>query len=287
MPGLTPNRLVASQLSAQTFVVEHSSAAEFLQATYPTLARHETSANIILAHALKLVGAEAALTCCHFTDEADARRSLKSLRSKASARLSRRAHTGPFWLTVWSLSQSGSPTLDIVLSSVSNTLGDYPIFLWTPRCPSQISTSWLLPRIEYLASHLSTCAPVSRVFSIFGMTALVKAFAHEWTELVDVPLEPEPFYSAYYTYCTSSTFRASETRLPDGHEIRRAVDHDLEGVTRLCKEFADDSVRKLVFPPVGTCLTPITLGLLPAIARPRPDRSPGVDREGACLGVRG
>ncbi|KAI0033999.1 hypothetical protein K488DRAFT_84440 [Vararia minispora EC-137] len=235
MPGLTP-----TQPTPSTFVVHHSSAADFLSATFPTLARHEASANIILAHALKLVGAEAALTGCHFTDEADARRSLRSLRSAIKARPH---HPGPFWLTVWSAqSPTAAPSLELVLSSVSNTLGDYPIFLWTPRSPSQISTSWLLPRIEILTDQLYDCVPPSRVFSVFGMTALVKMFARVWTELVDVPVEPEPFYSAYYTYCNWHTFRDLQTRMPDGHDIRRAVDRDLEGVAQLCKEFADDSI---------------------------------------------
>src|SRR5712672_2122712 len=66
MPGLTPDRS-----SANILIVHHDSAAHFLSATFPTLRRYEESANIVFAHALKLLGSEAALTGCHFTNESD------------------------------------------------------------------------------------------------------------------------------------------------------------------------------------------------------------------------
>jgi hypothetical protein len=244
MPGLTPVRS-----SANTLVVHHGSAAHFLSATFPTLRRHEESANIVFAHALKLLGSEAALTGCHFTNESDVSTWWKKETPTSQSHVAvdpRVIDSEPFWLTVWS-SPSPSPfvppTLDIVLSCVRWTLGDYPIFLWTPKNPTSISTSWLAPRIELLAGHLLDIVPPRRVFSVFGMTPLVKSFTRYWSDLVKCPIEPEPFYAAYYSFCNLGTFKESKDPFPRGDNIRRANIEDLTAVARLCKEFADDSVR--------------------------------------------
>ncbi|KAI0275139.1 hypothetical protein BC834DRAFT_1037703 [Gloeopeniophorella convolvens] len=242
MPGLTP-----IHSSANTLIVHHDSAADFLSATFPTLRRHEESANIVFAHALKLLGSEAALTGCHFINESDVSswwsQETRSRRADLAGRARATDTTEPFWLTVWSSpSPFIPPTLDLVLSCVSWTLGDYPIFLWTPKSPASISSSWLLPRIELLAEHLLDLVPPQRVFSVFGMTVLAKSFTRYWSELVKNPIEPEPFYAASYTYCTMDTFIESEGPLPCGDSIRRANMADLAAVAQLCKEFADDSV---------------------------------------------
>jgi hypothetical protein len=150
----------------------------------------------------------------------------------------------PFWLTIWSSpSPSVPPTLDIVLSCVSWTLGDYPIFLWTPKNASSVSSAWLVPRVELLAEHLLDIVPPCRVFSVFGKTQLVKTFTRYWSDLVKCPIEPEPFYAAYYSFCNPDTFKESHDPLSRGDSIRRANMEDLAAVAQLCKEFADDSVR--------------------------------------------
>ncbi|KAI9448849.1 hypothetical protein F5148DRAFT_1153315 [Russula earlei] len=269
MPGLTPDRS-----SANILIVHHRTAAHFLSATFPTLRRHEESANIVFAHALKLLGSEAALTGCHFTNESDvctwwkqetrlarpfsssssASSSSSSTNHVISTRSSLATATNfdgdnnnnknyePFWLTVWSSpSPFVPPTLDVVLSCVSWTLGDYPIFLWTPKSPTSLSPSWLAPRVEVLAERLLDIVPPQRVFSIFGMTPLVKSFTRYWSDLVKCPIELEPFYAAYYSFCNLETFKESGEPLPRGDSIRRAKAEDLAAVAQLCKEFADDT----------------------------------------------
>jgi len=255
MPGLTPVRS-----SANVLIVHHDSSAHFLSATFPTLRRHEASANIVFAHALKLLGSEAALTGCHFTNESDVSTWWKQEKQQPSpshvvtnppnangtvskATTITSGKNDPFWLTVWSSpSPFIPPTLDIVLSCLSWTLGDYPIFLWTPKNPTSISSSWLTPRVELLAEHLLEMVPPQRIFSIFGMTQLVKSFTRYWSDLVKCPIELEPFYAAYYSFCNQETFKESGALLPRGDSIRRAKFEDLAAVTQLCKEFADDSV---------------------------------------------
>jgi len=275
MPGLTPVRS-----SANIVIVHHDSSAHFLSAAFPTLRRYEESANIVFAHALKLLGSEAALTGCHFTNESDVSSWWKQSRpvpqghvvaglpsTTISKATTTRGSNEPFWLTVWSSpSPFIPPTLDIVLSCVSWTLGDYPIFLWTPKNPTSVSSSWLSPRVELLAEHLLDIVPPQRVFSIFGMTQLVKSFTRCWSDLVKCPIEPEPFYAAYYSFCNPETFRESSVSLPRGDSIRRAKIEDLAAVAQLCKEFADDTVRPVLpFPAVPLALFKFIpfIGILP------------------------
>jgi len=232
MPGLNASH-------PQTFVVQHDSASEYLAFAFPTLRRHEASANIVLAHALKRVSAEAAISGSQFASDSDVEAWLHSADPSA---FFPHHNEGSFWLTLWSNSSSSLPTLDLVLSCVDWTLGDYPIFLWTPHPASAASSAWLLPRIAQLAEHLRFCVPPERVYSVFGMTSLVKAFARKWTAMTGFVVEPEPFYAAYFSYCNAATFRRSDAPLPEGHSLRRATLRDLEPVAQLCKEFADDTI---------------------------------------------
>ena len=234
MPGLHASS------SRSSFVLQHRSADDFLSYTYPVLRRHEASSNIILAHALKRVGAENALSGIEFMSDDDVNARLSCIdHESATPRPTRDA----FWLTLWSSSSpSGPATLDLVLSCVNWTLGDYPIFLWTPHRSSAASVAWLAPRIKQVAEFLSCCVPPERVFSVFGMTSLVKTFTRIWTEMTAFVIEPEPFYAALFSYCTAETWREGDSTLPDGHRLRKAAMADLESVAQLCKEFADDSV---------------------------------------------
>ncbi|OJT08416.1 hypothetical protein TRAPUB_599 [Trametes pubescens] len=237
MPGINASR------SNNLHVLQHDSAADFLSYTAPFLRRHEASSNIVLAHALKRVDAQSALSGFEFTSESDVYARLSSADADSCAP---RATRGAFWLTLWShASASSPPTLDLVLSCVDWTLGDYPIFLWTPNRGSASSSAWLGPRMAELTEHLNCCVPPERVYSVFGLTSLVKAFARTWTQLTGFTVEPEPFYAALFSYCNQRTFRDSDAPLPEGHRLRKATMGDLEPVAQLCKEFADDTI---VFP---------------------------------------
>ncbi|PSR71083.1 hypothetical protein PHLCEN_2v13052 [Hermanssonia centrifuga] len=233
MPGLNASR-------SHSVIMQHDSASDFLAAAYPTLQRHEASANIVMAHALKRVSTEAALSGFQFTCDSDVENWLSS--ADASSFTPHR-NENAFWLTLWSSpSPSSPPVLDLVLACVDWTLGKYPIFLWTPQSQSTIASAWLAPRIRQMAEHLRLCVPPQRVFSVFGMTPLVKTFTRCWTALTGFVVEPEPFYAAYFSFCTAKTFKNSRFPLPAGHHLRRAMISDVDSVAQLCKEFADDSV---------------------------------------------
>jgi ribosomal protein S18 acetylase RimI-like enzyme len=232
MPGLLnpPNQ------SATITVFLHNSATDFLSAVHPELCSQQHSSGIIFAHALKRLNIEAGNRISSQTDLSD------WLQSHRSSGVSHR-ESGSFWLSVWSYhNPAGKPTLDLVLSCLNWTLGNYPIFLWSPVGAETIETAWLLPRITQLAGKLLSCVPPERVFTVFGMTPLVRAFARCWSEFTGFQVEKEPVYAAYLSYCTPTTFINSESRIPAGHQIRQANISDLEPVAQLCKEFADESV---------------------------------------------
>ena len=226
--------------ASYTVIMQHNSASDFLALSYPTLRRHEASSNIIFAHALKRVNTEAALTEFQFTSDADVEACISTADESS---FTPTPVSGAFWLTMWSQpSLHGRPQLDMVLSCVDWTLGNYPIFLWTPRPREELSSSWLTPRINQLVEHLQVCVPSQRVFSVFGMTPLIKSFTRCWSQTTGHKVEPEPFYAAWFSFCNSKTFKPSNLPLPEGHRLRRAEEADLEQVAQLCKEFADDSV---------------------------------------------
>ena len=230
MPAITLP--VSFFLSKTLKVIQHDTADDFLNAAYSTLRRHEQSSNIILAHALQR--SESALVDSETTKLSD-----ENLKSSSSFPHS----TDSFWLTVWSsTSASTLPALDLTLSCIKSTLGNYPIFLWSPRQPSAMSLTWLAPRVIQLMRHLDACVPRGRVFSVFGKTLLAKEFSRHWIMLTGCSLEPEPFYAAYYTFCTPESLRDSDHPLSVKHCIRQATIGDLDHISQLCKEFADCSV---------------------------------------------
>lgn len=212
-------------------VTQHRTASHFLSATHSYLQSKERSSNIVFAHALKRLRKEAgsALTTP---------RDVEDWLHSPTYRVPEDPHA--FWLTVWTVDPAkNTRTLDLVLSCIDWTLGNYPIYLWSPQ---SADVAWLVPRVTKLTHHLLECVPPERVFSAFGMTWLVESFSKYWTALTGHEVEPEPFYAALLSHCTQSSFIDSSSRLPAGHVIRLATRSDVGAVAQLCKEFGDDSV---------------------------------------------
>jgi hypothetical protein len=229
-----PGRLTSSFLIT---VQQHRTATDFLSATHSHLQDKELSSNIVFAHALKRLQKEAGRASTTPSDVEDWLRFPR--------------HPVPedphaFWLTVWTVDPTkNTATLDLILSCVDWTLGNYPIFLWSPQPEDK---PWLIPRITELTKRLRECVPPERVFSAFGMTWLIKTFSEYWTGLTGHEVEAEPFYAALLSHCTQSTFIDSSPQLPIGHVTRLATQSDVESVARLCKEFGDDSVSSFPLP---------------------------------------
>ena len=223
-----PGKLTSSPLIT---VAQHRTASDFLSATHSYLQGNERSSGIVFAHALKRLRKETGSALANPRDVED---HLRFPRHRIPD------DPNALWLTVWSVDLlTNTATLDLVLSCIDWTLGDYPIFLWSPQPEDK---TWLIPRVTKLTNHLLECVPSERVFSVFGTSWLVKPFSEYWTALTGHEVEPEPFYAALLSYCTEATFIGSSSRLPAGHVIRPATKSDVESVAQLCKEFGDDSV---------------------------------------------
>ncbi|KAG8902185.1 hypothetical protein FRB99_004791 [Tulasnella sp. 403] len=147
-----------------------------------------------------------------------------------------------FWLSVWTVTRSGTRTLDLVLACTANQLGDYPIFLYSNVPASQLTPTFLNQRISLLIERLLELVSPTRVFSVFSPSALTSAFVSSWTRRTGSIPEIDPFYAAKFTTCTKKTITPAPAPLPAGDEMRLATAEDAERAATLCKEFADDSV---------------------------------------------
>lgn len=233
-----------SEVAAEKIIVlQHDSAVDFLAVAYPTLRRteNESSANIVLAHALKRAPAEYVLTDGQFLTDTHIEFPPPTTPHPASN----------FWLTVFSHSSKSKPVLDMVLSCLDSSLGSYPIFLWTPGGQS-LPPGWLERRMDDLTQHLRACVDPGRVFSAFGSAGLASTFAKAWTRLTGFPIAPEPLYTAFFAICTPQTLKPSVSA--DTQNLaRKATMLDVVAVAKLCQEFADTSVcgsALFQFPPL-------------------------------------
>jgi hypothetical protein len=217
-------------------VLQHDEAAHFLAVAYPTLRLHEPSANILLAHALVRAPVETVLTECQFVTDPDVQ--LLSTSTQP-------VPTSNFWLTVWSQTAKSPPVLDLALSCIASSFGNYPVFMWTPSAPGMQPPQWLDPRMRAVAAYLQACVAPERVFSAFGPAVLVTAFADVWSGLTGFQIKPKPLYKAFSALCTLQTLKITPSAEQCG--ARKATMRDLEAAGKLCEEFANCSVR-------GRCL---------------------------------
>ena len=221
----------------------HTSAKDLLAVTIGPLEKHELSSNIILPHAIDLETTErgrypllsrvpAEYTAPASEPEPPAEHGMASKRIPF------------FWLTVWAVGSAAemSTTLQLVLSCLEWPLGTYPIFLWSPIEKEAPGIGSLFERFHPLCKALTTLVDVRRVFSVFGRTDLVHAFSAAWASLTRVSIERQPYYVAHLSYCTGGTLKSSDLEMNEGHSIRLATASDLDAVSTLCKEFADESV---------------------------------------------
>ncbi|KAK7063988.1 N-acetyltransferase domain-containing protein [Favolaschia claudopus] len=228
---LTDPALLAEE---KILVVQHSTAVDFLGIAYPTLRLHESSANILLAHALARAPTEFVLTECQFINTTEVQ-----LPPSSSPPLP----ASNFWLTVWSEHAKSAPVLDMALSCIESSTGKYPLFMWTRPAVDMRSSQWLNTRVGRVTAHLHGCVPLERVFAVFGPTALVTSFAKAWAELTHFKINPEPLYKAFLASCASQELTTS---VPAAHcGARKATMKDVEAAGKLCQQFANGSAYPL------------------------------------------
>ncbi|KAF9225478.1 hypothetical protein BS17DRAFT_701202 [Gyrodon lividus] len=147
--------------------------------------------------------------------------------------------------------------VEFVLSCTKGALGNYPIFVFTPKSSAQLEKEEkrgkdITESISELVSSLLEAVPPERVFSVFSITKVAKKFAQIFEEktlehgirsLVD-----NPYYDATFTFCTREMLNnpsVSISSLPESEDIiislRRADMSHLDMLRILCKEFSETS----------------------------------------------
>lgn len=147
-----------------------------------------------------------------------------------------------------SLSQ---PVIDFVLSCTTGSLGNYPIFIYHAQSLATLNPSYLIPRMLSLAERLGEAVPTARVFSVFAVEPVARAFADAWTNLKGVSVAhtdvkanlTHEYYAALLTYCNSRSFRPRQqsTHPTYQFDMRPAVIQDIPEVAELCYGFAAES----------------------------------------------
>ncbi|KZT05843.1 uncharacterized protein LAESUDRAFT_680336 [Laetiporus sulphureus 93-53] len=159
---------------------------------------------------------------------------------------SRGHHRGAdVWLVCYSHQHgSGTPSVDFVLSCTEGPFGPYPVFIFTPIPSTKLDPHHFLPRLEVLAYTLQQAVPPERVFSVFALETITRAFAAIWMRETGIPLDPEPeYYAAKFTYCTKETikFRQTTTLSDVSYQLRLATETDIQDAAKLCFGFAATS----------------------------------------------
>jgi GNAT superfamily N-acetyltransferase len=147
------------------------------------------------------------------------------------------------------LNDDTSNDVEFVLSCNKGLLGNYPIFVYTPKSSAQLAqeANHIADSLLQLVLCLLREVPPQRVFSVFSIAKVAEKFAEifeEHTQQKFRALE-DPYYDATFTFCTNETLNessASFSSLPESENLlialRRADISNLEGIKALCKGFS-------------------------------------------------
>ncbi|CCM04191.1 uncharacterized protein FIBRA_06357 [Fibroporia radiculosa] len=134
-----------------------------------------------------------------------------------------------------------SSSLDFVLSCTEGPLDSYPIFIFTPIPISHLDPNHYRPRLRGLIHALQECVPPERVFSVFSLNPISRAFADIWTHQTGIGLDDDPiYYEAKLTYCTKATLTHIRPDVLQNttYRLRLANERDVPEAAKLCHGFA-------------------------------------------------
>ena len=155
-------------------------------------------------------------------------------------------------------------TVEFVLSCTNWCMGTYPIFIFTTRKYSALNSTYLIPRLQFLAEVLHETVPVERVYSVFAPEIIAHLFIEIWTNLTGIERHaPDPYYyAAMISFCSRRTLSRRQATQNEAFSLRPARMEDIEQVADLCFGFAQTSVS--AFPSVDghQILTAVYLGTL-------------------------
>ncbi|KIJ22063.1 hypothetical protein PAXINDRAFT_63842 [Paxillus involutus ATCC 200175] len=155
----------------------------------------------------------------------------------------------------WIVLYDDSGSVEFVLSCTKWLLGNYPIFIYTPKSSAQLEQEQkggkeITESVSQLVSSLLEVVHPTRVFSVFSIAEVAKQFARIFQETIkekDIKAIDEPYYDATFTFCTRETLRSPSLAVSPLRDdsivisLRRADMSHLGGLTVLCKAFAATS----------------------------------------------
>lgn len=130
-----------------------------------------------------------------------------------------------------------------ILSCTEGPLGKYPIFI-IPVAPIQLASELLQGPMEAFCEALLNEADFrrQRVFSVFSVESVSRAFASAWEKIAEIKCIDEPYYDAFFSACTPGTLiRNGPQPVDDDIELRLAVPQDAEKIRDLCQGFSETS----------------------------------------------
>lgn len=186
-------------------------------------------------------------------DDRNANIILPFILEKRTAERQGHAAVGNLWLVVSTYPDSRSdPVIDFIVAATNGALGEYPIFIYHTRPLVAFGPAYLGPRMKVITQTLVARLPYSRVFSVFAVEPVTRAFVSTWTKTTGINVadahikDAAEYYSALLTPCDRRSFRnRSVTMHPIWNfNVRRATREDIPIVARLCYEFAQGSVSR-------------------------------------------
>lgn len=159
-------------------------------------------------------------------------------------------------------------------------MGKYPVFI-VPTLPIHELTPELLEdSMEEFCALLKESVGVRRVFSVFSVASVTRAFAAAWTRFTGITCIEEPYYDATFRVCSKDTFVPASLPLPrDGDvlEMRLAVEGDAHKIAESNEEFAATSVCLLLPSLKQAFMNEMFIASVPSDARASPSRGYSLD----------
>ncbi|KAF8560057.1 hypothetical protein OG21DRAFT_1401354 [Imleria badia] len=148
---------------------------------------------------------------------------------------------------LWIILYDDTGNVEFVLSCTKGFLGNYPIFVYTPKSSAQLAQEEenTADSLLQLVRCLLEKVPPQRVFSVFSVAKVAKKFAEIFEQQYGIRALKDPYYDATFTSCTSETLKKSSdsfSLLPESEDfliaLRRADMSNLEGIKALCQGFS-------------------------------------------------
>jgi hypothetical protein len=135
-------------------------------------------------------------------------------------------------------------TVEFVLSCTDGYMGTYPIFIFTTHKYSDLNSTYLIPRLQFLAEVLHETVPVERVYSVFAPEIIATLFVDIWTNITGIERHmPDPYYyAAKISFCSRRTLSRRQATQDAAFSMRPARMEDREQVADLCFDFAQTCV---------------------------------------------